>query len=182
MATGMIQRNFRTGGKELFLPNVIITLLRTDHLGPNYAKFRVPLHFSKLDLRDYLWHAYNVGTLNIRSYVKLSRVQSGKPGGQMPLIRRWHRPQSTKYMTVELVRPFVWPPEPESFSAWNKGETEQMNKTSKDVQKQQGQAAKTYINKDRAERMREQAKELLEGKVRWKAPIKGAEGVWIPRS
>lgn len=32
--------------------------------------------------------------------------------------RHWFRPDSKKYMTVEMEQPFVWPTAPESFEPW----------------------------------------------------------------
>jgi large subunit ribosomal protein L23 len=45
-------------------------MVRTPGLSPYHARFLVPLDFSKYDLRDYLYHAYNVKSFNIRSYLK----------------------------------------------------------------------------------------------------------------
>lgn len=39
----------------------------------------VPLWFSKLDLKDYLYNLYGVKALRIRSYVIQSKVREGKP-------------------------------------------------------------------------------------------------------
>jgi len=91
----------------------VITFLRTPNLPPTFAKFIVPLTFNKLDLRDYLFHAYGVTVLRVRSYVEQQRVQSkGKAA------RRWYRPRAIKKMTVEMDKPFVWPEEPTDFSAY----------------------------------------------------------------
>ena len=91
----------------------MITFLRTPNLPPTFAKFIVPLTFNKLDLRDYLFHAYGVTVLRVRSYVEQQRVQSkGKAA------RRWYRPRAIKKMTVEMDKPFVWPEEPTDFSAY----------------------------------------------------------------
>ncbi|KAM3424651.1 hypothetical protein BST61_g6639 [Cercospora zeina] len=163
---------FRVGSKELFIPNVNIALLRTRNLPANNAKFHVPLWFSKLDLRDYLFHVYNVEIVSVRSHVKQSRVQAGRSGLIRPQLKRWHRPRAKKYMTVELVRPFVWPEEPgDGYSDWNRKDVQnQAAEQRKQQDETMSQTRDTIVNKERRERMREQAKALLEGRAKWKAP------------
>lgn len=104
----------RIGGKKIFLPNFAIALRRSPARAPRTAVFSVPLKFNKLDLRDYLAHAYNLKTLSIRTFI----IQS-------PLIERlenskakyYHRKQSEKRMVVEMERPFVYPALPENLDA-----------------------------------------------------------------
>lgn len=87
-----------------------VVLMRTPHLGPRYAAFDVPRHFSKLDLRAYLKNIYNVDVLHIRSVVvqeKVTRKDPTSPYSQGALFR----PPSKKKMTVQLVKPFVYPEE-----------------------------------------------------------------------
>lgn len=72
-------------------------------------------------------------------------------------------------MTVELERPFVWPKQPEDLSPWNKAEREESSELEKEMTKMSGSLKDTYVNEERRKAMREQAKELLEGKVRWKS-------------
>jgi large subunit ribosomal protein L23 len=88
--------------------------MRTPHLGPRYAAFDVPLHFSKLDLRAYLKDVYDVDVLHIRSSVvqsKVERKDTGSPYAQGALFR----PPSKKKMTVLLAKPFVYPAEVEDL-------------------------------------------------------------------
>jgi large subunit ribosomal protein L23 len=85
-------------------PRFTIALKRSRHLSPYHARFLVPLDFSKYDLRDYLYHAYNVKCFNIRSYVKQMPVRDTREQQ-----RHFFRPESKKYMTVEMEEPFVWP-------------------------------------------------------------------------
>ncbi|KAF2164950.1 hypothetical protein M409DRAFT_67643 [Zasmidium cellare ATCC 36951] len=165
MATS-ITPAFRIGTKELYLPMANITFLRGRD--PHHAKFQVPLWFSKLDLRDYLWHAYNVETYSARSYVKLSPVRPKE--GHHP--RRWHRKRSRKFMTVELARPFVWPAEPEDLSEWSADTVQGASKEQRSFQELQGSTKDTIVNEERRERMREQARALLEGKAKWKPPVR----------
>ena len=80
--------------------------MRTSHLGSRYAAFDVPLHFSKLDLRAYLKDVYNVDVLHIRSVVIQSKIDRLKGGRGM-----WFRRASSKKMTVQLAKPFVYPEE-----------------------------------------------------------------------
>jgi len=96
-------------------PKFTIALLRPPpNLSPYHARFLVPLDLGKLDLRDYLFHAYNIQATNIRSYVEQQKVRvQYQTGG-----RRWRRPRAKKYMTVEMDKPFVWPAEPENWEAW----------------------------------------------------------------
>ena len=91
-------------------------MVRTHGLSPYHARFSVPLDFSKYDLRDYLYHAYNVRCFNIRSYVKQMPVRDAQ---EQP--RHWFRPESKKYMTVEMEQPFVWPALPEDTKPWGVG-------------------------------------------------------------
>lgn len=67
----------------------------------------MPLQFNKLDLRDYLYHAYNVEVTSVRSFINqpLPRQKYGNTG-------KWYRPRSHKMMIAELVKPFVWPEVP----------------------------------------------------------------------
>ncbi|KAI4641658.1 hypothetical protein J4E93_007756 [Alternaria ventricosa] len=106
------------GSKKIYLPKFTVAFLRTPNLSPYHARFLVPLDFSKYDLRDYLYHAYNVKCFNIRSYVKQMPVRDTR---EQP--RHWFREESKKYMTVELEQPFVWPETPD-LNAWGKKDRE----------------------------------------------------------
>lgn len=91
----------------------MITFLRPrNNLPPNFASFKVPLRFNKLDLRDYLLHAYDVGTLAVRSQLRQQRPRRSKVHGRV------YRPPPIKTMTVELAKPFVWPARPDDRSPW----------------------------------------------------------------
>lgn len=67
----------------------------------------MPLQFNKLDLRDYLFHAYDVEVTAVRSFINqpAPRRKFGQTG-------KWYRPRSKKMMIAELVKPFVWPEPP----------------------------------------------------------------------
>ncbi|CCX04447.1 ribosomal protein L23-domain-containing protein [Pyronema domesticum] len=149
------------GSKKVFLPNFTISLLRTQHLPPNYAQFIVPLNINKLDLRDYLYHAYGVEVLNVRSFITQKKIERHKPGEK---ATRYWRPASIKKMTVELVKPFVWPEEPTDLAPWDK-------ETHKAIQEYREQNATLYgptgYREPKAEvkNIRKLAQELLREKV-----------------
>lgn len=62
-------------GKKNNRPNFVLTLLRTPHSPPHFASFLTPLYLNKLDLKDYLWHAYGLQVLGVRSYVIQAKVR-----------------------------------------------------------------------------------------------------------
>ncbi|KAF9740574.1 hypothetical protein PMIN06_000297 [Paraphaeosphaeria minitans] len=105
------------GSNQVFMPKFTVALIRTPNLSPYQAKFRVPLNFCKYDLRDYLYHAYNVKVHSIRSLVKQLPVRD-----TIKQPRHWFRPENEKYMTVEMEKPFVWPEDPESWQPWGRKE------------------------------------------------------------
>ncbi|RAR08430.1 mitochondrial ribosomal protein subunit l23 [Stemphylium lycopersici] len=132
-------------------PKFTVALIRTPKLSPYHARFLVPLDFSKYDLRDYLFHAYNVKCFNIRSYVKQMPVRDTR---EQP--RHWFRAESKKYMTVEMEQPFVWPEVPD-LEPWGQKE------------KQEEVAEATRVNggvdsndaRNAARKLREQVRKLL---------------------
>nr|POE72421.1 54s ribosomal protein l23, mitochondrial [Quercus suber] len=158
-------------------PSFTINLRRSAKLSPKYALFEVPLWFSKLDLRDYLYHGYNVRTHSIRSYVKQQRVSQGDPTreGGKPQPRRWYRPKALKFMTVELDKPFVWPERPTDLTEWNKEEFVAGQEAQEDQNSRMGPESDRYVDEGRKAAMREQAKALLEGREKWK-PGFGSRG------
>lgn len=78
----------------------------------------MPLHLNKLDMRDYLWHAYGVKCANIRSFVQQQKVRQDDPNSKRPMPRRWYRGPAIKKMTVEMDKPFVWPDEPKDWTPY----------------------------------------------------------------
>ncbi|KAJ5226989.1 54S ribosomal protein [Penicillium citrinum] len=154
--------------KQVFLPEFTIALVRTPFLSPRYAQFRVPLHFNKLDLRDYLERVYGVGVVSIRSYIE-----------QQPITRitrdnrnfgAWRRPQSIKRMTVELREPFVWPEEPTDFSRWEKESWDATEKHQQRVRKENAQKpdASEKPDEDLRKAYKEQAEQLKAEKEAWR--------------
>jgi large subunit ribosomal protein L23 len=95
---------------EASSPDFTVTLLRTPHLGPNFASFEVPLWFGKLDLKSYLQNLYDVETLHIRSFVVHQKVQRTNPLKKFQ-IGSLYQPTFKKKMTVQLMQPFMWPAE-----------------------------------------------------------------------
>ncbi|KAF2002945.1 hypothetical protein P154DRAFT_461974 [Amniculicola lignicola CBS 123094] len=110
----------RFGNKQIALPKFTLALIRTRHLSPYHARFQVPLNFTKYDIRDYLFHAYDIRCSNIRSFIKYSPVRDVH---QAP--HQFFRDADRKYMTVEMDKPFVWPEAPEDWSPWGKEEDEE---------------------------------------------------------
>ncbi|KAH7385605.1 mitochondrial ribosomal protein subunit L23 [Pyrenochaeta sp. MPI-SDFR-AT-0127] len=139
------------GSKKIYLPKFTVALVRTPNISPYHARFLVPLDFSKYDLRDYLYHAYNVKCFNVRSYVKQMPVRDTR---EQP--RHWFRPESKKYMTVEMEQPFVWPEVPD-LEPW--GQKERRQET-KDAARANG-AMRAHEARDAASKLREQVKMLL---------------------
>ncbi|ODV87510.1 hypothetical protein CANARDRAFT_195104 [[Candida] arabinofermentans NRRL YB-2248] len=104
--------HFSVGSKKLFFPSARICLLRPNAKHTPYqAKFIVPKSFNKLDLRDYLYHIYNLRVLNITSTLTPAKFDRSLP---MPYRTRFRSPQFKK-MTVDLMDPFVWPAETKEF-------------------------------------------------------------------
>ncbi|KAE8842781.1 hypothetical protein HRS9139_02078 [Pyrenophora teres f. teres] len=139
------------GSKKIYLPKFTVALVRTPKFSPYHARFLVPLDFSKYDLRDYLYHAYNVKCFNIRSCVKQMPVRDTR---EQP--RHWFRPESQKYMTVELEKPFVWPETPD-LKPWGQ---EDRQKELKEAEISNGAGGPSEARKA-ASTLREQVKKLL---------------------
>ncbi|VEU21837.1 DEKNAAC102870 [Brettanomyces naardenensis] len=106
--------NFKVGAREIYFPSARVCLLRPNAKHTPYqAKFIVPKSFNKLDLRDYLWHIYNLRVLNITSTLTAATFDRSLP---IPYRTRYRSPQ-VKKMTVDLIDPFVWPAESADFKA-----------------------------------------------------------------
>ncbi|KAI0409094.1 hypothetical protein F4802DRAFT_547695 [Xylaria palmicola] len=112
-AARRLLRTFRTGTKKVFLPSHMITFLAPrENQPPTFATFKVPLTFNKFDLRDYLLHAYKTPVLAVRSQLRQQRIKKSKVHGRV------YRPPPIKTMTVQLVKPFVWPRAPTDVKPW----------------------------------------------------------------
>lgn len=73
-----------------YSPNFVLTLLRPRPDAPaNFASFLTPLNLNKLDLKDYLYNAYGIHVLSVRSYVQQTAVRQGKPRARWPQRNRY---------------------------------------------------------------------------------------------
>lgn len=98
---------FRTGARQLFLPDATVTLCRA-RLPPHRALFKIPLSFSKLDLRDYLWHLYGLKTTRIAVALTPHRWRTSFRSGTALKERR----STQKRAIVDMAEPFVFPDVP----------------------------------------------------------------------
>ncbi|KAK0735709.1 hypothetical protein B0T21DRAFT_334042 [Apiosordaria backusii] len=162
--TEPVQRWKRFGEKQLFLPNHVVALLRPKpKQSPHLATFAVPLQFNKLDLRDYLHHAYDVETTAIRSFINQPKPERKNKNGP------WYRPRAQKMMIAELVKPFVWPEplkEAEELKQWDHEMFQKLQKERRAQAKKQKNPKKVPLRRalavpDDQKSLSEQAKELL---------------------
>ncbi|KAK7957104.1 mitochondrial 54S ribosomal protein uL23m [Apiospora aurea] len=173
MAAAAASKPFKTGLKQVYLPDHVITFCRPTRQSqlPQFATFKVPLHFNKLDMRDYLLHAYSVASLGVRSAVMR------QPVARNPVTRRVQRPPAIKYMTVELAKPFVWPKEPtkEERKQWHDDMTQKRFELQEKQEKQMetyqkyGKLVNAAGEKRTADRTKlaKQAKDLVSGAAKW---------------
>ncbi|KAM7204508.1 hypothetical protein V8F20_003624 [Naviculisporaceae sp. PSN 640] len=182
------RRNFKKGGKQVYLPNHVITFIRPKpKQPPNLATFVVPLTFNKLDLRDYLFHAYKVRVTGVRSFINEKKPER-KNGGRGP----WYRPRSQKMMIAELVDPFVWPDPPEKTAeARSDFDYEMYLRSEKErnsmIQKQKNQMKSIIPMRDEqaipkeVRLLRSEAGKLLSEQTSWtgKALLDEGEGQWV---
>lgn len=158
--------HLRMGQKPVYLPDFTLTLLRTPFLPPTFAKFIVPLHLNKLDMRDYLWHAYGVKCANIRSFVQQQKVRQDDPNSKRPMPRRWYRGPAIKKMTVEMDKPFVWPDEPKDWTPYGRDLYKAAEEYSeKEQQKMMPDAI--YEGPEDRKTLHEQAERLRRGEEKW---------------
>lgn len=129
----------------------------------------VPLNLNKFDLRDYLFNAYSVRTLSIRSFIKqlpIQRVQKGSIR-DLPGRRQLYRPKSLKRMTVELEKPFVWPETPEDLEPWDHQRYHQLTGEAATRVLKGGKGGKE--GKGKRLTIGDQAQMLLRGQSLWKS-------------
>jgi len=159
-------------------PNFSLTFLRTPELPARFAKFIVPLDMTKLDLRDFLYHCYNVRALSVRSYVYQRPVEMYEHGLRPNPKKQWTRRKALKYMIIEMDEPFVWPEPPsegELEEKWDTSAYRKAKQEQEDDQKRQGMYnvwrdgtdENPDIKEDR-QTLRKQAEELLAGKATWR--------------
>ncbi|KAL1646884.1 mitochondrial 54S ribosomal protein YmL41 [Diplodia intermedia] len=158
--------HFRPGQKPVYLPDFTLTLLRTPFLPPTFAKFIVPLKLNKLDMRDYLWHAYGVRCTRVRSFVQQQKIRQDDPSRKRAMPRRWYRGPSIKKMTVEMDKPFAWPEEPEDWTPYGRDLYRAAEEYSeKEQQKMLPDSA--YDGPQDGPTLREQAERLRRGEEKW---------------
>ena len=123
-------------------------------------------------MKNYLKFIYNVEVIHVRSTVIQSKVERARDGGRGfskgSASGRLYRPMAQKKMTVELVEPFVWPEEVKNFEAWEKDSYWQTAKENMEAQRAMAPESILRPNVKQRKSIAEQAKELLEGKARWK--------------
>lgn len=162
-------------------PNHVITFVRpVRNTPPNLATFVVPLTFNKFDLRDYLWNVYNVRCSSVRSFVNQQPIQRKGPADKRG---RPYRPEAQKMMMAELERPFFWPervkgkdlPEEYDWARWKEQENHQEAHMRASLVRGAGEI-EMLTEKEKEvpgrERLREEARELLEGKKEWSNEVK----------
>ncbi|CAK7268891.1 mitochondrial 54S ribosomal protein YmL41 [Sporothrix epigloea] len=114
--------NFKVGQKQVYMPSHLVTMLPPRRIfSPYFATFQVPLRFNKLDLRDYLYHAYGVEVRSVRSWLtpqipRRRYTEVDEEDTTRNIVKfgtgPWYRPQPIKRMMVELVKPFAFPDPP----------------------------------------------------------------------
>ncbi|TID21252.1 hypothetical protein E2P81_ATG04539 [Venturia nashicola] len=164
---------FTKGHQEIYLPNFTVTFVRSPALPPNFAKFIVPLNLNKFDIRDYLFHAYNVRVLKVRSFITQSKVETNEKGQK-------YRKRATKTMTVEMTEPFVWPKEPEDFELWSKdthdAAAEYNEKYSRHLNLTDFAIKLDAPPREHRKTLKEQARALLSGKEKWEPTWQAMRG------
>lgn len=76
-------------------------------------------------------------------------------------------------MTVEMEHPFVWPEVPEDLGQWSHDTFEKSRLSNEEYSKKFSSDADTMFSQTDRDVMREQAKELLEGKTKWRPGLAG---------
>lgn len=142
--------------------------------------FAVPLKWNKFDLRDYLFHVYNVEVRGIRSFINQSEPKRKHDMGKI------YRPQAEKFMVAELAKPFVWPKVPgkEDRKDWDhdqfvkySAEEEKMEKMQRDKMKGKIPLRTQVKMPEDVRGLKEQAQGFLLDPASWEATgVKG--GKW----
>ncbi|KAF3483662.1 RIO1 family protein kinase [Arthroderma uncinatum] len=152
--------------KQIYLPDFVLTLIRTPFLPPRYASFWVPLTFNKLDMKDYMKRVYNVDVLKVRSYVEQQKVTRDLPRGRQG-FGPMRRQMAKKKMTIEMTEPFVWPKEPEDYAPWERDTFFEAKKLQEEFQESHAHDAPMKAPEHKRELLAEQAKQMLDGKEQW---------------
>lgn len=152
-------------------PNHVITFIRPKPNQPaNHATFVVPVRFNKLDLRDYLFHVYNVRVKGVRSFINHIPTKA-------TASTRWSRGKPQKMMIADLVQPFHWP-EPPAMDEREKFDFEQYDTMDKWVTEQKAKQQARFDGKtplqskepvpESRTKLRQQMDEFLANPELWK--------------
>lgn len=167
---------------KILRPNHVITFIRPiGNTPPNLATFVVPLTFNKFDLRDYLWNVYSVRVSAVRSFVNQQPIE--KKGPPEKRNGRPYRPQAQKMMIAVLEKPFVWPervkgkdlPEEYDWQRWRDQEDygeEQLSRNSIRAAHEIEMFTERSKEVGGRAKLREEARELLEGRKEWDNEVK----------
>lgn len=150
-------------------PRHVIVFLRKNKQSHNEATFRVPLTFTKFDIRDYLWNLYGVEVTKVRSQV------IGRPLTlRNNYTNRYYRPRFAKVMTVGLVEPFQWPEIPRKTDDFYKSLYDLEQKKIREMREEQNLRATMQLKmmseggrSPERRSLAKQAKDLLSGQKRW---------------
>ncbi|KIH90115.1 mitochondrial ribosomal protein [Sporothrix brasiliensis 5110] len=166
--------SFRVGQKQVFLPSHVIKMLPPRRIfSPYFATFQVPLRFNKLDLRDYLYHAYGVEVRAVRSWLtpqipRRRYVEMQDDDNTRDIVAvgkgQWYRPQPIKRMMVELVKPFAFP-EPPAVPTKEQLGTEDDPRKDWDYDMNKRLVAQQKAQEDDQQRMMHERKFLLRGEA-----------------
>jgi len=122
---------------------------------------------NKLDLKDYLYNLYGVQALHIRSYIIHGKVRRHRQ------TNRLVRASQQKKMTIEM-KPgdnFVWPEVPAEVEEKKNSAQNEAVKMEREEQKENRSEQGQYLGntaKKEKKGLREKARALLEGKVKWR--------------
>lgn len=164
-----------------YRPNAVITFIRPKDKkeSPYLARFIVPLTFNKLDIRDYLWHAYGVAVVSVGSMVMGQGLE--KKGSILMSARRTFRPAAKKMMICKLEEPFVWPARqvgdelPEPFEWFRYKHNVKVEEQQEQVQGMlKAGEIELFTQKEEVrgrDALRQEAQALLDGKKEWKNEV-----------
>ncbi len=109
---------------------------------PTFAKIIIaPLNMNKLDLRDYLYHAYDVHIVSVRSYIEQQKVTQGKLTLSQDADQALVPPRAIKKMTVggHLYSRVADQGGELNYTNWNKEAHDQGQKRQRQVRRAKGQ-------------------------------------------
>lgn len=67
--------------RNVFFPWFNFTLMKSGgYLEPNRVAFRVPVHLTKPEIREYLRHIYDAKVIKVNTYVKIPKIKRNSYG------------------------------------------------------------------------------------------------------